>query len=418
MLQGRYPGRFVGALSALLLLSLLISFALAQDWPQWRGPNRDGIVTAFVPPKNWPQVLKPTWKTSVGEGHSTPVVVGGRIYLNSRVGEQEVVASYDLRSGKEIWKDSYAAPYTMNPAATGHGKGPKSTPVVSGGRLYTLGISGTLSSYDISNGKLRWRKEFRTQFKQTAPTFGTAMSPVVDRGLLILHAGGPGEGALMALDANTGAVKWSWNGDGPAYASPIVVDLGGVRQVITQSQQSIVAVSEADGQLLWRLPFKTDYEQNAVTPIAFKDLVILSGLNQGVIALRPVKRGQQWAADQAWLNKEVSLYMNSPVLRGDILFGFSHRNKGQYFSLDVNTGKTLWIGDGRHGENASLQLAGDLLFTLDNDARLTVYPATAKLTSPVRQYQVAQSPTWAQPVILPGHILIKSFNSLELLSLE
>ena len=134
--------------------------------------------------------------------------------------------------------------------------------------------------------------------------------------------------------------------------------------------------------------------------------------------MRPVKRGSQWSADQVWQNKEVSLYMNSPVLRGETLFGFSHRNKGQYFTMDLNTGKTLWIGDGRQGENASLQLAGDLLFTLDNDARLTVYSAQARLTSPVAQYKVADSPTWAQPVIMPGRVLIKAFNSLSLLSLE
>jgi outer membrane protein assembly factor BamB len=358
------------------------------------------------------------WKIPVGEGHSSPVVVGGRVYLNSRVNDQEVVASYDIRSGKEIWKDSNAAPYTMNPAATSHGKGPKSTPVISDGRLYTLGISGTLSSYDISNGKLRWRKGFGTQFKQTAPAFGTAMSPVVDRGLLILHVGGPGQGALMALDASTGAAKWSWNGAGPAYASPIVVDVGGTRQIITQSQLHIVSISEADGQLLWKLPFKTDYEQNSVTPVSFKDMVIVSGLNQGVIALRPIKRAGQWAADQVWQNKEVSLYMSSPVIRADVLYGFSHRNKGQYFSLDANSGKTLWVGDGRQGENASLQLAGELLVTLDNEARLTVYQATARLTTPIRQYQVAQSPTWAHAVLLPGKVLVKSFNSLELLSLE
>lgn len=402
----------------LVLILVWIGIGHAQDWPQWRGPNRDGIATTFVPPRAWPEKLKSTWKISVGEGHSSPVVVGGRVYLNSRIGDQEIVASYDLRSGNEIWKDSYAAPYTMNPAATGHGKGPKSTPVVFGGRLYTLGITGTLSSYDISTAKLRWRKEFGTQFKQTAPAFGTAMSPLVDRGLLVLHAGGPGQGALMALDANTGAVKWSWNGDGPAYASPIVAEFGGTRQVITQSQLSIVSVGQADGKLLWRLPFKTDYEQNSVTPIAYGDMVIVSGLNQGVIALRPVKRGPQWAADQVWQNKEASLYMNSPVISAGVLYGFSHRNKGQYFTLDAKTGKTIWIGDGRQGENASLQLAGDLLVTLDNDARLNVYSAAARLTTPLRQYHVAQSATWAHAVLLPGRILVKSFNSLELFSIE
>lgn len=416
MFRIQHSHRTVG--TGFLLTLILIGVAHSQDWPQWRGPNRDGVVGSFVPPKAWPATLKSIWKVPVGEGHSSPVIVGGRVYLNSRVGEQEAVAAYDLRSGKELWKDSYSAPYSMNPAATGHGKGPKSTPVVSGGRLYTLGISGILSCYEIATGKLRWRKEFGAQFKQTSPAFGTAMSPVVDGSLLILHAGGSGNGALMALDVNTGTVKWSWNGDGPAYASPVVVELGGTRQVITQSQLHIVSVSEANGQLLWRIPFKTDYEQNSVTPLVFKDMVIVSGLNQGIIALRPVRRGGQWATDKVWENKEVSLYMSSPVIRAAVLYGFSHRNKGQYFSLDANTGKTLWIGDGRQGENASLQLAGDLLVTLDNEARMMIFPANARLTSPIRQYQVAQSATWAHAVLFPGRILVKSLNSLELFSLE
>ncbi|MEP7270295.1 MAG: PQQ-binding-like beta-propeller repeat protein, partial [Acidobacteriota bacterium] len=371
----------VAAAVLCLLVIALVSSTAAQDSPQWRGPNRDGSVVEFAPPKAWPEQLKNRWRLTIGEGHSSPVVVGTRVFVHSRVGEQEVVAGYELATGKEAWKDSYPVAYQMNPAARGHGKGPKSTPVASDGRLYTLGISGMLSCYDLSSGRVRWRKDFAGQFKQISPAFGTAMSPIVDRGLLIAHFGGEGQGALMALDAATGAVKWSWTGEGPAYASPIAIELGGVRQIVTQSQVSIIGVAEADGQLLWKIPFKTDYEQNSVTPIGVRDTIILSGLNQGVIALRPVKRGAVWQADRVWENSEVSLYMSSPVLSGNTLFGFSHRNKGQYFSLDVSTGKTIWIGDGRQGENAAILLAGNLLFTLNNEGQLTIFPATPKLTA-------------------------------------
>lgn len=413
----RGPSFLTPVLFGLLLVGLM-NAVLAQDWPQWRGPARDGNVAGFIPPTTWPERLRAGWKVVVGEGHSSPVVVGNRVFQHSRLGEQEVVAAFDLSTGKEVWKDSYTAPYQMNPAATGHGKGPKSTPVAAGGKLYTLGITGTLSCYEISNGKLRWRKEFGSQLKPTAPEFGTAMSPIVDRGLLILHVGGGGQGSLMALDAVTGIAKWNWSGDGPGYASPIIIDLGGVRQIVTQSQKNIIGLAEADGQLLWKIPFTTAYEQNAVTPVAAGEMIIVSGLDQGLIALRPVKKGNVWAANQAWQNREVSLYMSSPVIRGGTIFGFSHRNKGQYFSVELATGKTLWLGDGRQGENAALELAGDLLMTLDNDARLTIFPVTARLTNPLRQYKVADSPTWAHPVILPGRILIKDVNSLSLLKLE
>ena len=243
-----------GSLMFLLFaIALFGSEARAQDWPQWRGPHRDGVVAGFRAPKKWPGQLKQIWKVAIGEGHSTPVVSAGRVYTIARQGEQEVIAAYNLADGKLLWKDSYPAAYRMNPAATGHGKGPKSTPVIAEGKLCTLGITEVLSCYDLATGKLKWRKEFGSQYKQTSPTFGTAMSPVIDRGLLIAHVGGPGQGALTAFDLNTGAVKWNWADDGPAYASPVIAEFGGVRQAITQSQSNVIGVATTNGALLtWR----------------------------------------------------------------------------------------------------------------------------------------------------------------------
>jgi outer membrane protein assembly factor BamB len=388
----------------------------AQDWPQWRGPNRDGVVAATAFPKTWPESLKLKWKVTVGVGHSSPVVAGGRVFLHSRQEEQEVVSCFDLNTGKLLWKDSYPAPYRMNPAATSHGKGPKSTPIIHQGKLYTLGISGILSCYDAAAGKLRWRKEFSSQFKQTSPLFGTAMSPVVDRGLLIAHVGGHDQGALTAFNAETGEVKWSWTGDGPAYASPIVVELGGTRQVVTQTQQHLVGVSAADGGLLWKLPFTTEYVQNIVTPLLYQQTLIFSGINKGVFAVKVLKRGSEWATEQVWHNPEVSLYLNSPILSGDLLFGMSHRNRGQFFCLEAGTGKTLWTGEPRQGENAAMLMAGGVMFLLTSDARLIVARASGKGPEPIRVYQVADSPTWAHPVVLGNRILVKDAATLALWS--
>src|SRR5262249_10512832 len=153
------------------------SVSLAQDWPQWRGPNRDGVASSFTAPTVWPDKLKTIWKVSVGVGHSSPVVDGRRVFLLSRQEENEVASCFDFDTGKLLWRDGYPAPYSMNPAATSHGKGPKSTPVFSAGKLYTLGISGVLSCYDANTGRVIWRKEFTKQFKETSPLYGTAMSP-------------------------------------------------------------------------------------------------------------------------------------------------------------------------------------------------------------------------------------------------
>lgn len=389
----------------------------AQDWTQWRGANRDGAVTGFVAPKVWPEQLKSKWKIQVGVGHASPLVVGKTVYLHSRQGENEVVAAYDLETGKVIWKDSYLVDYTVNAAATEHGKGPKSTPVFSGGRLYTLGITGVLSCYDTAKGKLAWRKDFGRRFGEKAPDFGTAMSPMVDKGLVILHAGGNNKGGLVALDAVTGNEKWAWTDDGPGYASPIAVEIAGKRQIVTQSRKHIIGIWADNGGLLWKIPFDTEYVQNIVTPIQFRDLLIFSGINKGVFAVR-VGWKDKWLTETVWQNKEVGMYMNSPVLSGNLLFGMSHKNKGQFFCLDATTGKTIWTGDPRQGENAAMLIAGDTIFSLTNNGELILSSAAAKGATAIKKYKVADSETWAHPAIVGKRILVKDQNSLALLSLE
>jgi outer membrane protein assembly factor BamB len=387
-------------------LAILLGAAWAQDWPQWRGPNRDGIAAGFTEPKTWPEKLTLKWKVDVGEGHSSPVAAEGRIYVHTRQGDREVVTCLRPDDGRVIWQEGYDEPYTMNPAAESHGKGVKSTPVVHDGRIYTFGINGTFSCLDARTGKLQWRKEFGT------PDFGVAMSPVVDRGLVIVHAGTNRRGALTALDAAAGTEKWSWKGDGPAYASPIVVALAGTRQVVTQSQHSIVGVSAESGDLLWRIPFTTPYEQNIVTPVLYRDILIFSGLGNPTVGVRVLKRGAAWTTETVWQNKEVSMYMNSPVVSGDLLFGLSPRGKGQFFCLDPGTGAKLWSSEGRQADNAAIVAAGPLLFLLTNNAELLVARQSAKAFELQRRYTVADSPTWAHPVILRDAILIKDATTL------
>src|SRR5687768_1637077 len=208
--------------------SLLPGVAAAADWNQWRGPNRDGIVTGFKPPATWSaNSLAKKWSVVVGEGHSSPVVVGDRVYIFAREDDKEVMRCLSSVDGKVVWQESYAAPYEMNPAARNHGKGPKSTPAVVNGSVFALGINGHVSAYDASTGAVRWRKDFARDFKSTAPVFGASASPIVDGGNMIVHIGGDDSGALTAFDTATGKVNWQWDGDGPGYSSPIIATLGG-----------------------------------------------------------------------------------------------------------------------------------------------------------------------------------------------
>ena len=383
------------------------------NWPQWRGPNRDGYIGEYSVPRVWPKSLKEVWKVTVGVGHSSPLFADGKVYVFARQGEEEVLLSLDAATGKELWRNaSPPVAYEMNPAARAHGKGPKSTPIAVGGKVFTLGITGILSGHDARDGKLIWRKDFSKQYSSASPLYGTAMSPVIEKNLLIAHVGGPDKGALMAFNEETGAVKWSYEADGPAYSSPIVVTLAGERQVVTFTQKEFVGVSAATGKLLWKMPAKTGYDTNSVTAVAYKDMLILSLEDQGMMAVRPVKQGTGFTAQEVWRNAENELYMNSPVMQGNLLFGLSSRKKGQFFCIDADTGKTLWQSPGRMGENvAVLNFAGTLLL-LTNDANLIVLPASAKGYAPVAQYTVASTPTWAHPVVVGKRIFVKDETTL------
>src|SRR5688572_24834657 len=263
--------RAAAEMSARLTISLLIALAAvitptaqeqanrpigqqanrSTDWAQWRGANRDGAAN-FAAPKAWPDALVKKWQVEVGTGYAAPITVGDRVYAFSRQNEDEVMRALDGATGKTIWETKYNASYKPNPAATRtHGTGPKSTPAFADGRLYTLGMTGAVTAFDAATGKQLWQKPGGP----VEPLYHTAMSPIVERGLVIVHVGGHNNGALTAFDAGTGDVKWSWTGDGPAYGSPVAADLGGTRQIVTMTQDNLVGVSATTGELLWRRPY-------------------------------------------------------------------------------------------------------------------------------------------------------------------
>lgn len=401
-------------MSSLLLAGAALG---AADWPQWRGPARDGRA-ALPAIARWPKTLARSWKTTVGLGHASPVVAGERVFVFAREGGDEVASAFDLASGRRLWRTAYAAPYTMNGAATSHGPGPKATPVVAGGRLHTFGISGIASAFDVGTGVLAWQRTFK-EHPAGSPDYGVAGSPVVEGGRVLLHAGGPGQGSLQSLDAATGATRWAWKGDGPGYASPVVATLDGVRQVVVETQGRIVGVDASNGALLWTVPLRTPYDQNAVTAVvADGGLVVYSGHDQGVRALRPRRDGARWTAEEAWRNDEVSLYMSSPVPDGTRLFAFSQRRKGEFVCLDAATGRLLWRSEGRQGENAALVAVGRDLLALKDDGELLVLKMDAPGFAPVATYTVAESATWAHPVPTARGVLVKDVDSLALLRVE
>jgi outer membrane protein assembly factor BamB len=393
----------------IFIASTLAAQTPAPSWSQWRGPARDGVASGFTSPATWPAQLTKKWEATVGLGHSSPVIDGNRIIVHTRQSNREVLTAFDLASGKQLWQDGVDAPYTMNQAAIGHGPGPKATPLVANGRVFTFGVSGIFSAHDLATGKLLWRKPATTPVQE----YGTSSSPIADGASVIAFLGGNNAGALTAMDAATGAVKWRWTGDGPGYASPILATIGSMRQVITQSQNKLIGVAAADGQLLWEAPLKTPYGQNVVTPLVVNDVVISAGLDNPTIAYWiTAGPGKGWSATPRWSNDQVSMYMSSPAVNGTTIFGLSNKNRGQFFAIDAATGKTLWLGKGREADNASIVRAGNFLLLSTTNSELIVAKPSATEFEEVKRYTIADSATWAHPAYAGRTIAVKDVDKL------
>jgi outer membrane protein assembly factor BamB len=208
-------------------------------------------------------------RSTGGRRAFVPVVPQPRVSLHAdrRAGNADGTTCH----GQAVWRQAHAPRDEPRGAFAWQ---PKSTPLVHGGRVFTFGISGILSAFDARDGRVAWRKDFKGQHAASSPEFGAAASPVAVADAIVLHVGGSKDGALTAFDPATGNVRWSWKGDGPAYATPIVATIGGTRQLITQSRSSVVAVDPASGTLLWQIPFTTPFDQNIITAVVHDGLVI------------------------------------------------------------------------------------------------------------------------------------------------
>jgi outer membrane protein assembly factor BamB len=406
------------SVAAVVFVAFAASPSYAQqpspDVTQWRGPARDGVIAGFAAPQAWPETLVRKWTVEIGTGYATPLIVGDRIYQFSRLGENETMTAIDAGSGKVLWQTGYAAPFEMNPATKQHGPGPKSTPVFFNGRLYSIGMTGVITAWDAASGKQVWQKPGSGEAMEYTTH---AFSPMVDGNRVIFHVGGKDKGALTAFDVTTGEVRWNWAGDAPGYASPIVAEFGGTRQVVTPTKTKIVGVDASTGALLWERPLVHQFNSNAITPIISGETVIVAGTGP-LMAFTVARRGSQWTTDQLWENADLPLRFATPVVSGDMLFGLSGRNAGQYYAMDAKSGKTLWTSEGRQAAHASVARAGDLLFSLESDGELVVARNSQTAFEPLKRYKVATTETWAQPAISGNRILVKDVTSITLWTLN
>lgn len=422
--------------SCTLLMSA--SCALAQDWPQWRGPNRDGKATEFAAPKSWPKELTQKWKTTVGEGVATPALVGDKLFVFSRQEGGEVTRCLNAADGKEIWTDKYDAMGASGPAQSF--SGPRSSPTVTSGKVVTLGVRGVFSCLNATDGKVLWRKD---EFGGATPRFFTSSSPIVVDGFCVAQLGGQKNGTIAAYDLATGSEKWKWTGDSPAYASPVLMTVGGQKLIVAETEGKVLALSFSDGKLVWEAPFVAQrMGYNAATPIVDGQTLIYCGSGRGATAAKLEKDGDGIAAKELWRNPDNSVQFNTPVLKNGFLYGLSAGN--DVFCLNAQDGKTAWAapltppapvdapadspteggrkrggrGGGGRGGFGSVVDAGSVLFALTPASELVVFKPDPSAYAELARIKVATSPTHAYPVVSGNRIFIKDQDSVMLWTIQ
>ena len=293
----------------IIFTTTLKCFSAADEisWTGWLGPKRDGFVSHFNTPSKWPKKLKKEWETNVGDGYGTAVVSKKRIYVHSRINNDEVIWCLDLNTGKPIWQNRYEAPFKMGGGGEPHGKGPKSNPTLANNKIFTLSITGILSAWNSDTGTLIWKKDHRSKFgERPHPYWGATTSPLVVNNRVYLHFGSDEKGFLSSMDIDTGKEIWKNGKDGAAYSSPLFAKINGIEQIIEWNHEDLQGVDIVTGKTLWKfhLPHRGT-NQNMPTPSFHDGYVIVGGEKRGIRKIHPYLKNNKWHVTEKWHQKEL-----------------------------------------------------------------------------------------------------------------
>jgi outer membrane protein assembly factor BamB len=395
-----------------IVLALATGFAGAQDWPQWRGAGRDGKAAGFTAPAKWPGALVQKWSVKVGTGDATPVLVGDKLYVFTREGNQEVVRCLALADGKEAWKYAYDAQPVSGPG--GSHPGPRSSPAVAAGKVVTMGVAGVVACVDAASGKELWRRD---EMPKVVPQFFAAVSPIIVDGAAAAFVGGKGNGALIAFDLATGAQKWKWAGDAPPYGSPVLATIEGVAQLVVIGEKTLTALAVADGKVLWQADASVQGRaSNAATPIVDGATVYLTGQGRGIKALKIEKQGEAFATKEVWTNADANVSFNTPVLKDGFLYGLT--GVGNLFCVDAKTGKTAWTDTAKHSGFGSIVDAGAVMFAqLEKNGLIAFAPNGAKYEELAR-LKVATTDVYAHTIVAGNRLIVKDKETVALWTIQ
>jgi outer membrane protein assembly factor BamB len=386
-------------ISIFLLLSLT---ALAADWPQWRGPNRDGISseTGLLPawPPEGPKVV---WKTTgLGEGYSSFAIVGGRMYTQGQRGKEEFVLAIDTKTGSKLWQT-----VTSRNFENDRGSGPRGTPTFDSGKLYAMTGEGTVVCIDAATGKIAWQIDSVKKFGGGIPHWGYSESPLIDGDRVIVMPGGRGA-SLVSLDKKTGQVQWKTGDDQAGYSSAILADVNGSKQVIVLSGESAFGAQEATGEILWRYNKISNRTANIATPI-YKDGAVFLSTNYGtgcaLLKLNP--KGMQ----EVYFNRDMMNHYSSSVLVDGTLYGYSNAFLS---AMDFKTGKLLWKD--RSVGKGSVIYAEKHLYAIGEDGVVGLIDASPAAYKEVSRFEFKKGslPSWSPLVISDGHMYLRDQDNL------
>jgi outer membrane protein assembly factor BamB len=405
----------------LMAFTVLFSTVLmrAEDWPQWRGPDRNGISKEKGLLQEWPkQGPKLLWEASnAGAGYSTPAVVRDRAYLLGNEGlENESVEAYNVKDGKRVWSTRLGK--VGNPKQNPNYPAARSTPTIEGDVLYALGSDGDLACMETSSGKIRWHKNLRTDFNGKPGEWAYSESPLIDGELLICTPGGA-DSTLIALNKTNAAIVWQCavpGGDTAAYASAILIDAAGAQQCVQVLQRGLVGVGAKTGEFLWRYPrLISKYNASIPTPIASGDLIYCAtaGTGGGVVKIKPHHDGME--AEEVYFEAKLPAGIGGVVKLGDNVYGTTAQ---AMMCFDFNTGKIKWeeraigaaavcFADGRiymHGENGDVALM---------DPSPDGYKEKGRFTPPNQPARVnPNDKAWAHPVVSNGRLFIRDHSRI------
>lgn len=379
-------------------------------WTDFRGPNRDGHYVEKPILTNWPTGgLKKLWSQPVGAGYASFVVADGHAFTIEQRRENEVVTAYEIATGRELWAHSYAAKFSESMG----GDGPRATPTVHEGRVYSMGGQGEFCCLDAATGKLLWRKNVLDEARATCLYFGMSASPLIVDDTVIALSGEPsGAGTnqtVIAYDKVSGQRRWSSLEDKQAYTSPMLVTLAGQRQLLVVTATRIVGMKPENGGLLWEIPWRVQYDNAIAQPVLVgaNQFVMSAGYGGGAMLVEITRAGTSFSARQVWKNQNLKNKFNSSVFWNGFVYGL---DEGILTCIDAATGQRRWK-EGRYGYGQLLLASGHLV-VLSGEGELVLLRANPDRHEELARFQAIAGKTWNHPAVADGKLLVR--NSVEM----